>query len=207
MASIHEKPGWPELIWDGEILATPLAAVRHRQGLLLGKMQALGFELRAEASLSVLTSDVVKSSAIEGEDLDPAEVRSSLARRLGLDVAGLPLASRHVDGIVEMMLDATQNYTTELTEERFFGWHAALFPTGRSGMSRIAVGAWRPPEAGAMQVVSVPIGREKVHFQAPDAERLETEMKRFIQWFNAKATIDPVLKAGIALLVRDDPSF
>jgi Fic family protein len=198
MAYIHEKQGWPELTWDSETLAAPLAAVRHKQGRLLGKMEALGFDLRAEASLSVLTADVVKSSAIEGEALDPEEVRSSIARRLGLDVAGLPKASRNVDGVVEMMLDATQDFSAELTEERLFGWHAALFPTGRRGMSRIAVGQWRPGEAGPMQVVSGPIGREKVHFEAPSAERLEGEMSQFFAWFNEPPTIDPVLKAGIA---------
>jgi len=198
MAFIHEKQDWPELTWDSELLASPLAAVRHKQGRLLGKMEALGFELRAEASLSVLTADVVKSSAIEGETLDPEEVRSSIARRLGLDVGGLSKASRNVDGIVEMMLDATQAFAAELTEERLFGWHAALFPTGRSGMSRIAVGQWRPEEAGAMQVVSGPIGHERVHFEAPAASRLTTEMSRFIAWFNEPSAIDPVLKAAVA---------
>ena len=147
MTYIHEQQGWPELTWDSETLAAPLAAVRHKQGRLLGKMEALGFDLRAEASLSVLTADVVKSSAIEGEALDPDEVRSSIARRLGLDAAGLPKASRNVEGVVEMMLDATQDFSAELTEERLFGWHASLFPTGRSGMSRIEVGQWRTPEA------------------------------------------------------------
>jgi len=198
MAYIHEKPGWPDFVWNSEVLAAPLAAVRHKQGLLLGKMEALGFDLRAEASLSILTTDVVKSSAIEGEVLNPEEVRSSLARRLGLDVAGLPKAGRNVEGVVEMMLDATENFTAELSDERLFGWHAALFPAGRSGIARIAVGKWRPAEAGAMEVVSGPIGREKIHFVAPDAERLEPEMKKFIEWFNATSSVDPVLKAGIA---------
>jgi hypothetical protein len=161
-------------------------------------MEAIGFDLRAEASISALTADVVKSSAIEGEFLDPEEVRSSIARRLGLDVAGLPIASRDVEGVVETMLDATQNFASDLTSERLFGWHAALFPTGRSGMSRIAVGRWRPPEAGAMQVVSGPFGREKVHFEAPTADRLEEEMARFLEWFNAPPPLDPVLGAGVA---------
>lgn len=198
MAYIHETPAWPEFRWDSEILASPLAAVRHKQGRLLGKMESLGFDLKAEASLTILTSDVVKTSAIEGELLDPDQVRSSIALRLGLDVGGLPKASRHVEGIVEMMLDATQNYTDKLSEERFFAWHAALFPTGRSGMSRIAVGLWRRPEAGPMQVVSGPFGHEKVHFKAPDAKRLKSEMKRFIKWFNGPLSMDPVLKAGVA---------
>ena len=197
MAYIHKQPGWPDFHWDSETLASPLASVRHKQGRLLGKMEGLGFDLRSEASLSVLTSDVVKSSAIEGEALDPQEVRSSIARRLGLDAGGLPKASRNVDGIVEMMLDATQSYADELTEERLFAWHASLFPTGRSGMSRIAVGRWRPEEAGAMQVVSGPIGRETVHFEAPTADRLQAEMTRFLRWFNTAPIIDPVLKAGL----------
>ena len=198
MAYIHQQPGWPDLTWDGETLVEPLAAVRHKQGRLLGKMDALGFEHRAEASLLALTSDVVKSSAIEGEILDTEEVRSSIARRLGLDMGGLSKASRDVEGVVELMLDATQNFSSKLTEERLFGWHAALFPTGRSGMSRIAVGRWRPPEAGAMQVVSGPFGREKVHFEAPTADWVETEMKRFLEWFNAPPLIDPVLRAAVA---------
>lgn len=197
-AYIHEKPGWPEFAWDGEAIAGPLAAVRHKQGRLLGKMEALGFDLQAEATLAVLTSDVVKSSAIEGEKLNPDEVRSSIARRLGLDVAGLPKAGRDVEGVVEMMLDGTRNFEKPLTKKRLFDWHASLFPTGRSGMSRITVGGWRKKEAGAMQVVSGPMGREKVHFEAPEADRLEAETTRFIKWFNAPPTIDPVLKAGIA---------
>jgi Fic family protein len=198
MAYIHELPGWPRLVWDGDALAAPLAEVRHKQGRLLGKMEALGFVLRTEASLTVLTSDVVKSSAIEGETLDPDEVRSSIARRLGLDVAGLPKAGRDVEGIVEMMLDATGKFSEALSKDRLFAWHASLFPTGRSGMTPIEVGAWRPKEAGKMQVVSGPIDYEKVHLQAPDADRLESEMSAFIEWFNAPAATDPVLKAGIA---------
>lgn len=197
---IHEKPGWPDLRWNSESLAMPLAAIRHKQGRLLGRMEALGFPLRAEANLSMLTADVVKSSAIEGEALDPDAVRSSLARRLGLDVGGLRKASRSVEGVVEMMLDATRKFAAELTPERLFGWHAALFPTGRSGMHPIAVGQWRPPEAGAMQVVSGPIGKEQVHFEAPAAERLESEMARFLAWFNEPPALDPVLKAGVAHL-------
>jgi Fic family protein len=161
-------------------------------------MEALGFELRAEANLSVLTSEVVNSSAIEGETLNREEVRSSIARRLGLDVAGLPEPGREVEGVVEMTLDATQDFEAPLTNDRLFGWHASLFPTARSGMSRITVGAWRPKEAGPMQVVSGPIGREKVHFEAPGAERLASEMARFLEWVNSPPTIDPVLKAGIA---------
>ncbi len=198
IAYIHEQAGWPEFTWDGESLAGLLAAVRHKQGRLLGRMEALGFDLRVEASLAVLTTDVVKSSAIEGEKLNPDEVRSSIARRLGLDVAGLPKAGRDVEGVVEMMLDGTRHFEKPLTKKRLFDWHASLFPTGRSGMSRITVGAWRKKEAGAMRVVSGPMGREKVHFEAPEADRLEAEMARFIKWFNAPPANDPVLKAGIA---------
>jgi Fic family protein len=177
------------------MLAPSVAAVRHKQGKLLGKMEALGFDLRREANLTVLTSDVVKSSAIEGEALNPDEVRSSIARRLGLELAGLPKAGRDVEGIVEMMLDATQKYDAPLTDERLFGWHAALFPTGRSGMSRIVIGAWR---SGEMHVVSGPIGHEKVHFEGPSADRVPGEMNAFLTWFNQAPTIDPVLKAAIA---------
>jgi len=198
MPYIHELTGWPSLTWDSEALAAPLAAVRHEQGRLLGKMESLGFELRSEASLIVLTADVVKSSAIEGETLDAGEVRSSIARRLGLDTAGLPQPSRPVEWVVEMMLDATQNFAAHLTDQRLYGWHASLFPTGHSGINRIAVGQWRPPEAGPMQVVSGPLGKERLHFQAPDAPRLTSEMNQFLNWFNTPATIDPVLKAGLA---------
>jgi Fic family protein len=161
-------------------------------------MESLGFELRTEASVAVLTSDVVKSSAIEGEMLDPDEVRSSISRRLGLNVAGLPKAGRDVEGVVEMMLDATRKFDVPLTKQRLFDWHASLFPTGRKGMTKIKVGAWRTMDSGRMQVVSGPIGHEKVHFTAPDAQRLGTEMDQFIDWFNAPPSIDPVLKAGIA---------
>lgn len=197
---IYEHKSWPNFIWDAQKLSNLLADIRHRQGHLLGRMEALGFELKQEASLNTLTTDVVKSSAIEGENLNPEEVRSSIARRLGLDIAGIMPASRNVEGIVEMMLDATQGFETPLTKERLFNWHAALFPTGRSGMHPIAVGSWRGEEVGPMQVISGPIGREKVHFEAPGAERLAHEMKIFLDWFNGKNLDDPVLKAGIAHL-------
>jgi Fic family protein len=195
---IHERRGWPEFTWDVEVLAARLGAVRHEQGRLLGKMESLGFDLRTEASAAVLTSDVVKSSEIEGETLDPREVRSSIARRLGLDVAGLPKAGRDVEGVVEMMLDGTRNFSTPLTRERLVAWHASLFPTGRNGMGRITVGAWRTQESGPMRVVSGPIGRETVHFEAPAADRLDAEMARFLDWFNVPPSVDPVLKAAIA---------
>jgi len=195
---IHERPGWPELSWDSEALATTLAGVRHKQGRLIGRMETIGFDLRAEAGLTVLTSEVVKSSAIEGESLNPDEVRSSIARRLGLDAAGNAGAGRHVEGVVEMMLDATRNHAEPLTRDRLFGWHAALFPTGRSGMRRIGVGAWRTGESGPMQVVSGPIGRERIHFEAPEARRIDVEMRRLLKWFNSSPPLDPVLVAGVA---------
>ncbi|MBX3426949.1 MAG: Fic family protein [Pirellulales bacterium] len=198
MAYIHEQPDWPQLTWDNDQLAAPLAEVRHQQGRLLGKMETLGFDLRSEASLVVLTADVVNSSAIEGEQLDPHEVRSSIARKLGLDVAGLPLPSRNVDGVVEMMLDATQQFQEPLTADRLYGWHAALFPTGHSGIHKIDVGKWRTDEAGPMQVVSGAIGKERVHFQAPTADRLAIETDQFLKWFNGSKDIDPVLKAALA---------
>ena len=197
---IHEQHNWPNFTWSAETLASKLADIRHRQGRLLGRMEGLGFELKLEATLSILTKDVVKSSAIEGEILNPEEVRSSIARRLGIDIAGLIPTSRDVDGIVEMMLDATQNFSKPLTKERLFDWHAALFPTGRSGMHKIMVGGWRTVEAGPMQVVSGPIGKEKIHFEAPVAELLEMEMTTFLAWLANEDDIDPVIRAGIAHL-------
>ena len=202
---IHELPGWPGLTWDAGVLANSLGRVRHRQGRLLGRMEALGFDLRDEANVLVLTRDVVESSAIEGEHLDATDVRSSIARRLGLPLAGLASTpSQRVEGIVEVLLDATQGAREGLTQERLWGWHAALFPTGFSGMRRIAVGEWRPPEAGPMQVVSGPVGRERLHFEAPAAERLTTEMGAFLEWFESSARaadeLDPVLIAAVAHL-------
>ena len=197
---IHEHQNWPNFTWDAETLAFKLADIRHRQGRLLGRMEGLGFELKREASLSTLTKDVVKSSAIEGENLNPEEVRSSIARRLGIDMAGLIPASRDVEGMVEMMLDTTQQFSKALTQNRLFDWHAALFPTGRSGMHKITVGGWRTVEAGPMQVVSGPIGKEKVHFEAPTAERLDKEMEAFLAWLACEDDTDPVIRAGIAHL-------
>jgi len=197
---IHELKDWPSFRWSKDRLAERLAAVRHRQGRLLGRMEALGFPLRAEATLYTLTEDVIKSSEIEGEVLDKDQVRSSLARRLGLDIGALAPAERHVEGVVEMILDATENYHEALSDERLFGWHAALFPTGRSGWQRITVGAWRTGKTGPMQVVSGPRLRPRVHFEAPDASRLDREMRAFLAWFNESDALDPVLKAGIAHL-------
>jgi Fic family protein len=199
-ASIYDHKDWPEFRLSHERLAAQLAAVRHHQGRLIGRVEGLGFALRAEATLHSLTEDVLKSSEIEGELLDKEQVRSSIARRLGMDIGALTPADRHVEGVVEMMLDATQNYEDSLTAERLFGWHAALFPAGRSGMVRIAVGAWRDDHTGPMQVVSGPIGRERVHYQAPAATRLDRDMQAFLGWFNGSAPIDPVLKAGLAHL-------
>jgi Fic family protein len=198
MPYIHEQPNWPKFTWDTVLLSPLLAEVRHRQGWLLGRMEGLGFPLRAEASLTTLTADVIKSSAIEGEHLDAEQVRSSIARRLGIKVAGMKPSSRNVDGVVEMMLDATQCYEQRLTAERLFGWHSALFHTGQSGLTKITVGKWRTAKSGPMQVVSGPIGREKVHFEAPAADRLKSEMKTFLDWLHQETKIDPVLKAGIA---------
>jgi Fic family protein len=198
MTSIHELPDWPALGWDATALAEPLAAARHRQGRLLGRLHDLGFDLRSEAHLKALTDEVVRSSAIEGERLDTGEVRSSIARRLGLDHAGLPVPSRSVEGVVELMLDATRNHAEPLTAARLHGWHASLFPTGRSGMQAIAVGAWRDAAAGPMQVVSGALGKERVQFQAPDADRLDAEMRRFLDWFNGTSAGDPFVKAGLA---------
>jgi Fic family protein len=197
---IYEHKNWPNFTWDAKAVAGKLAEVRHQQGRLLGRMEGLGFDLRREASLDILTSDVVKSSAIEGETLNPEEVRSSIARRLGLDTAGLVPASRDVEGVVEMMLDATQKFSRPLTKDRLLDWHAALFPTGRSGMHKITVGGWRTEEAGAMQVISGAMGKEKIHFEAPNAKLLEKEMKTFLMWFENKSELDAVLKAGIAHL-------
>ena len=196
---IHQLPSWPRFAWDWAQLAEPLAAVRLRQGRLIGHMEALGFSLRTEAVLETLTSDVIKSSEIEGERLDADQVRSSIARKLGVDIGGLKPADRNVDGVVEMMLDATGQYDQPLTATRLFGWHAALFPTGRSGL-RKKTGHRRDDSTGPMQVVSGPIQREKVHFEAPAAARLPAEMKAFLKWFNAADKGDAVVKAALAHL-------
>ncbi len=197
---IHELQDWPRFQWNREQISDSLADVRHKQGRLTGHMEALGFKLRQEAILQTLTADVLKSSEIEGEVLDTEQVRSSIARRLGLDIGALKEADRRVEGIVEMMLDATRHYNQPLSDERLFAWHAALFPTGRSGMRKITVGSWRNDSTGPMQVVSGPIGKEHVHFEAPAASRLTREMPVFIDWFNMPPDTDEVLKAGLAHL-------
>lgn len=197
---IHELKDWPRFHWEAEKLAEPLASVRHRQGRLIGHMEALGFSLRQEAVLQTLTADVLKSSEIEGEKLDAEQVRSSIARRLGMDIGALKPADRRVEGVVEMMLDATRHYDRPLTDERLFAWQAAMFPTGRSGMTKIRTGAWRDDKTGPMQVVSGPIGKEHVHYEAPKANRVPREMKTFLKWFENGEHMDPVQKAGLAHL-------
>jgi Fic family protein len=197
---IHQLPDWPRFHWDQEALAVPLAETRHRQGRLLGRMEGLGFALQKEAELETLTLDVLKSSEIEGERLDPEQVRSSIARRLGLDAGGTVPADRDVEGVVEMMLDATQNFAAPLTDERVYRWHAALFPTGRSGMRKIVVGAWRDGATGPMQLVSGPVDKEQVHYEAPAALLLPDEMGRFLAWANDADRTDAVLRAALAHL-------
>jgi len=197
---IHERSDWPRFWWSEKKLEAQLASVRHHQGLLIGRMGALGFKLRDEAVLATLTEDVLKSSEIEGEKLDKDQVRSSIARRLGMDIGALPPVDRDVEGVVEMMLDATQKYDEPLTKERLLGWHASLFPTGRSGMSKIMVGKWRDDRDGPMQVVSGPIGRERVHYEAPAAKLVDREMRAFLKWFSGDDRGDPVLKAAVAHL-------
>lgn len=197
---IHQHDNWPHFTWNNEVLLLRLGEVRNLQGRLIGKMESLGFDLKNEAVLETLTSDVLKSSEIEGEILNLEQVRSSIARHLGIDIQGLVPSDRNVDGIVEMMLDATQNYDKPLTAERLFDWHASLFPTGRNGMNKITVGNWRNDSTGPMQVVSGAMGKEEVHFQAIDSSKLTNEMTGFLSWFNSEDKIDSVLKAGLAHL-------
>lgn len=203
MRYIHQHPRWPEFTWDEGALLPLLADVRHQQGHLLGRMKGLGFRFRAEASLDNLTADVVKSSAIEGASLPVDQVRSSIARRLGLDFGGDTPASHDVEGVVEMMLDATQNHAAPLTADRLCGWQAALFPAGRSGLRRVLAGRWRTAELDPMQVVSGPISRDRIrrkniHFEAPAAGRLPREVAAFLKWFEGRDGADPVLRAGVA---------
>lgn len=194
---IHQLKNWADFQWNEQDFISLLSEVRNLQGKLMGKVELLGFELKDEANLETLIQDVVQSSEIEGEILNPEQVRSSIATRLGLEDSGLQHSDRHIDGVVEMMLDATQNNDKTLSDERLFGWHAALFPTGRSGMYKIEVAKWR---SGDMQVVSGGMGREIVHYEAPKAELLKQEMKQFIDWFNTESNLDPILKASVAHL-------
>ena len=200
MNYIYQDSRWPDFQWDSSEILKLLCDVRNRQGRIIGKMDSIGFELKNEALLNNLTRDVVKSTEIEGEILNEELVRSSVAHRLGLDIAGAPNTDRYIDGVVEMMFDATANYSEQLTVDRLFGWHGALFPTGRSGIHKIITGNWRNDLNGPMQVVSGAFGRVKVHFQAPDASSLDKEVDSFIRWINCSTEIEPVLKAAIAHL-------
>ena len=197
---IYQQRTWPKFKWDDGHLAPLLAQVRHRQGRLVGQMEGLGFQLRREALLQTLTQDVLKSSEIEGEILDSQQVRSSIARRLGIDIGALTPVDRDVEGVVEMMLDATQKYDEPLSNERLFAWHSALFPGGYSGLQKIRTGAWRKDEKGPMQVISGPIGKERVHYEAPAANKVAQRMASFLKWFNKQQPIDLVIKAAIAHL-------
>jgi Fic family protein len=195
---IYQNADWPHFGWDADALIVSLGEVRNIQGRLLGKMGSLGFDLKSEAILKTLTLDILKSSEIEGEILNQDQVRSSIARHLGLNISGLVASDRNMDGLVEMMLNATQNFDKPLTKERLFGWHSALFPAGKSGMYKVITGNWRDDSTGPMQVVSGAMGKERVHYQAPEAGRIENEMELFISWFNEEQTLDPVIKAGLA---------
>jgi len=192
---IYQYDNWPNFTWNEQEIQVILGKVRHLQGKLSGQMSALGISLKAETQLSTLTNDVLKSSEIEGELLNYEQVRSSVARRLGIEYAGMINSERNVEGVVEMMLDATQNYSNPLDEERLFGWQAALFPAGRSGMHKIDTGCYR---RGEMQVVSGPMGKEKIHFQAPPPNQVKSEMDLFLNWFNHDTKLDLVLKSAIA---------
>ena len=197
---IWQQHDWPHWRYDAQRLMELLGQVHRAQGNLLGRMQTLGMGLREQATLQVLTEDVVKTSEIEGEHLNPDTVRSSIARRLGMDIGALAPADRHVDGVVDMVLDATENHHLALTPKRLFGWHAALFPTGYSGMLQIRIGNWREDSNGPMQVVSGPVGLQKVHFEAPPANLLNVEMSDLLSWFNVDQKVDPLVKAGLAHL-------
>jgi Fic family protein len=197
---IYQHPDWPNFYWDNKKIIPLLSEARNLQGRITGKMETLGFESRDEALLETLTQDVIKSSEIEGEILNPDSVRSSIAQRLGIAFAGIPMYERNVDGMVDMMIDATNNCFMPITKERLFDWHAALFPTGRSGMFKITVADWRKDKTGKMQVISGAAGRETVHFQAPDAEIIDSEISIFIDWFNENQDIDLVIKSAVAHL-------
>jgi Fic family protein len=197
---IHQLTNWPDFTWDNAAVLPLLSKIRHKQGLLRGYMELIGFITRNETTLQTLTLDVLKSTEIEGEILNTEQVRSSIARHLGIEIAGSVPSDRYIDGVVEMMLDATQSYHKPLTKKRLFDWHASLFPTGRSRMHKITVGKWRKNEKGPMQVVSGGLGRERVHYEAPASDLLEEDMKKFFRWFNGPDSLDPVLKAAVAHL-------
>lgn len=194
---IYDRKDWPHFIWDKDKLPQLLIQLRHLQGRLIGGMESIGFHNRDEKILEVLTQDVVKSSEIEGEILDQSLVRSSVARHLGMEVAALPKTDRNIDGVVEMILDATQKFNQTLTKDRLFKWHSSLFPNGKSGFSKIRVGAWR---LGPVDVISGFMGKETIHFEAPPANRVDHEMALFLDWINKDIPLDPVLKAAIAHL-------
>lgn len=197
---IYQLDHWPDFTWNNDALLLILSKVRNLQGKLIGKMENLGFDLRNEAILETLTLDVLKSTEIEGEILNPEQVRSSIAKRLGMDISGLVASDRNVEGMVDLMIDATQNFTKPLSSERLFDWHSALFPTGRSSLNKITAGDWRNDATGPMQVISGPMGKEHVHFQAPDSSFVPGEMNAFIHWFNTNDTLEPVIKAGLGHL-------
>ena len=197
---VWQAPDWPRWQYDLAALVGPMAEVSRAQGLLLGRLADVGTALRDQASLVALTEDVVRTSEIEGEQLNVASVRSSIARRLGVDIGALAPVDRHVEGVVEMVLDATANYRAQVTQERLFGWHAALFPTGYSGLAKIRVAGWRDDASGPMQVVSGPIGRQKVHFEAPPVDRLAAESEQFLAWLNTDSGEPPLIKAGLGHL-------
>ncbi|MFT4522928.1 MAG: Fic family protein [Bacteroidia bacterium] len=197
---IHQKEGWPSFTWKSEELESLLAQVRNIQGKLVGRMEVLDVELRGEADLETLTLDGLKSSEIEGELLDVQQVRSSFAKRLGIHIKNSVYSERDVEGLADMIFDATKNHSVQLTENRLFGWHESLFSRGKSGLIKIKVGTWRTDSTGPMQLVSGALGKEKVHFEAPASNRVAAEMKAFLKWFNAPQCIDPVFKAGLAHL-------
>lgn len=200
MMCIYQNVDWPNFTWDNDRLLTTLSKVRNLQGRIIGKMESIGFNLRNEAILETLTLDVIKSTEIEGEVLNPDLVRSSIAKRLGLDIGALDNSDRNIDGIVDLIIDATKNCNEPISADRLFGWHAALFPAGRSGLYKIMVGSWRIDSTGPMQVVSGAMGKEKVHYQAPESSVIPTEMDQFMDWINSKTDLEPVIKAAIAHL-------
>ncbi len=197
---IYKNKDWPVFSWDNSSLLTILGKVRNLQGRLIGQMQNLGFDVQNNALLETLTLDVIKTTEIEGETLNSDQVRSSIAKRLGMDISGLVESDRNVDGIVDLMMDAIQHYDKPLSSDRLFDWHSGLFPTGRTSIFKITVGDWRKDSTGPMQVVSGALGKEIVHFQAPDSSLIHKEMDKFIDWFNSNDTLEPIIKAGLAHL-------